>query len=145
MSYSLLWRKDLADCCGAQCSRTSPGLVPAAMSTVTRDSGTGVRRLPYHFNLPAPSCMAGPNTTYVSLPIPPSRALPHHHPLSMLTKGTIVVITSFTRLGLLIILTNIMVWIWSYWVIQTLQTPDPSEATGQHIPLQPIPMETPII
>lgn len=63
----------------------------------------------------------------------------------MLSKGTIVVITSFLRLGLVVVLTNVVVRIWNYWTIRALQTPTPSEATGRHIPLQPVPIELSVL
>ena len=63
----------------------------------------------------------------------------------MLSRSIIVIIASFTRLGLIVVLTHITVRIWNRWTIRQLQTPTPSEATGHHIPLQPVPVELTII
>ena len=63
----------------------------------------------------------------------------------MLSKGTLVVIVSFTGLGFIVVLTHLMVWVWNCRMVWSLQTPTPSEATGYHIPLQPVPSEPTII
>ena len=60
----------------------------------------------------------------------------------MLSRRIIVIIASFTGLGLIVVLTHITVQIWNRW---TIRTPTPSEATGHHIPLQPVPVELTII
>jgi len=63
----------------------------------------------------------------------------------MLSKGTLVVIVSFTGLGFIVVLTHLMVWVWNRRMVRSLQTPTPSEATGYHIPLQPVPSEPTVI
>ena len=63
----------------------------------------------------------------------------------MLSRSVVVIIASFTGLGLIVILTHIAVRIWNRWTIQRLRTPTPSEATGHHIPLQPVPVEPTVI
>src|ERR1700744_4830387 len=66
-------------------------------------------------------------------------------PPTMLSQSIIVIIASFTGLGLIVVLTHVAVQIWNRWTIRRLRTPTPSEATGHHIPLQPVPVELTII